>query len=159
MDPKLQARSDAANELVVEIAAKFGRVRFRVTGASMMPSVWPDDIVEIRRCDPADLEPAQIVLYRRMGRLVVHRIIRVEPDFLVTRGDAVSDEDSPIRKADVLGRVVRIQRRGRLLYPKRSRLLRTCSAIFRRSDFCLGMMLRVGRIVRQYRSKELSWSN
>jgi signal peptidase I len=105
------------------------------------------------------LELGQIVLYRRDKTLVAHRIVRIEGDLPITQGDALPDEDPPLREADVLGRIIRIQRNGCLISPERSFRLRMCSAVLRRSDFCLRMALRVSRLMRQYGSKELSWSS
>jgi signal peptidase I len=159
MDKSLRTRSAIVCELVADVISSFGEVSLRVTGASMMPAVWPGDVVKVCRCNRAELEPGQILLYRRSGRLVAHRIVRAEGDLLITRGDAVPNEDPPVREADVLGRLVRIQRRGCLTSPKRSFRLRVCSSILRRSDFCLRMALRAGRFMRQHGRKELSWSS
>jgi signal peptidase I len=159
MDVGCQHRSSLACELVSEVASDFGTVCLRVTGASMLPAIWPGDVVQVRRSETVSPRAGQIVLARRQGGLVVHRIARIEGDWLVTRGDANADEDSPVAKSDVLGEVVSMMRHGRLVLPRQSLRLRMCSAILRRSDFCLRMALRVNRLMRQCGSKELSWSS
>jgi signal peptidase I len=158
MDVELHPRSVLACELVADVASNFGQVRIRVTGASMMPAIWPGDVIKVRRCDAGELEPGQIMLYRRDGRLVAHRIIRADGDELTTRGDSLSDEDPPVRRADVMGKVVSLVHSGRVIYPRRSLRLRVWSAILRRSDLCLRMTLRVSRLIGVSGSKELSWS-
>ncbi len=158
MDAGVQERLSAGCELIADVASNFGEVRLKVTGASMMPAVWPGDVVTVSRCDSAELKPGMIALYRRTGTIVVHRIVRLDGDAVITQGDSLPDEDLPAKQVDVLGRVVRIERNGRLINPKLSPWWSMCSAILRRSTFCLRMTLRVGRRIRRFGSKELSWS-
>lgn len=37
-------------ELVADVARRFGEVRLRLTGASMMPAVRPGDVITAQRC-------------------------------------------------------------------------------------------------------------
>jgi signal peptidase I len=159
MDVGSQQRSSSGCELVADIASSFGEVHLRVTGASMMPAVWPGDVIQVRRSESASLRAGQIVLARCQGRLVAHRIVRVDGDLLITRGDTLAEEDPPVREADVLGRIVCLLRNGRVIYPEPSFALGMCSAILRRSDFCLRMLLRAGRLLRRFERRELSWSS
>ena len=159
MDPELHARSATGSELVAEIAGSFGEVRLRVTGASMIPTVWPGDVIEVRQCCLTGLKPGQLVLYRRDETLIAHRIVRIDGDLLVTAGDALLDEDPPVREAEIIGQVVSLLRNGHLISPRQSLPMRIGSSIVRRSDFCLRMMLRLGRLIGRIRTRELSWSS
>jgi signal peptidase len=146
-------------ELVADVARNFSGVCLRVTGASMMPAVWPGDVLHVHRSGLAELHPGQIVLYRRDGRLTAHRIVRIDGDRLITRGDALQYEDPPISAADVVGRVIYMVRNGRLIYPRQSFRLRVGSAILRRSVFCVWITLCLVRLMRRAGSRELSWSS
>jgi len=76
-----------------------------VTGESMAPSIRAGDIVVTlgaRYTD--DLRAGHIVLYRIGDEQYLHRIVRVDGDHIVTKGDASygQDSDRPLR-GDVIG--------------------------------------------------------
>jgi signal peptidase I len=158
MAVELEEHSTSGCELVAEVARRFGEVRLRVTGASMMPTVWPGDILIVRSCNTNEFEPGQIVLYRRDGKLVAHRIIRIQDDLLTTRGDSVRHDDSPIRKCDVVGRVVALVRRGREVPFGLSFWRRAGAGILRRSDFCLRVAMLLAYRLRRPENEEISWA-
>jgi len=157
MNPGFQERSAAACELIAEVTNKFGEVTLGVTGASMLPALWPGDLIHVQRCDVSEVKPGQVVLYRSGAALVAHRIVRTKGNLLVTRGDALQEEDPAVNEADILGKVVCILRNGRSIDSRPSFLARMCSAILRQSDFCLRMTLRAGLRARRHSGKELSW--
>ena len=158
MDVELQPRSVLACELVADVARSFGEVCLRVTGASMIPAVWPGDVVTVRRCDVAELQPGQIVLSRRGGRLVAHRITFIRGDLVTTRGDSLQHDDPPIDESAVVGRVMSLVRNGRVIDPTQTFWLRIGSAILRRSDFCRRMALRIGRRIEWLVGGKMSWA-
>lgn len=138
-----QQRSELGCELVADVARNFGEVRLKVTGASMIPSLWPGDVITIRP-DAASPRPGQIVLYRREGKVVAHRIRHIRGDRLITRGDSMRHDDPPIRQADIVGQVVCLVRNGHRVHLNQSCWQRAVSSTVRHSDFCLHMMLGVG---------------
>jgi signal peptidase I len=149
MDLQIEKRSASGCELVAEVAHRFGEVRLSVTGASMMPVIWPGDVLTVRRCGEAELQPGQIVLYRREGKLVAHRITRIHDNLLTTRGDSVSHDDSPVRKSEIVGQVISLLRRGRCVALELSFWRRAGCCILQRSDFCLRAMLLLVRCLRR----------
>ncbi len=130
-------------ELVEEVARTAGEVRLKVTGTSMLPAIWPGDVVTVRRCDPAELRRGQIILYRREGKLTAHRIRRISPDQLITRGDTVLSCDPPVRALGVVGQVVGILRNGRSIQPEWSFWHRAVGSMLRRSAGCTRIALRI----------------
>jgi signal peptidase I len=108
-------------ELAGEILRRFGTLRLQVTGQSMLPSVWPGDVLIIKRCFFGEVSPGDIVLYARERRLFAHRVIGagagLDEPYLVTQGDASPTPDSPISAAEFLGRVSQIVRAGKCLEP------------------------------------------
>lgn len=132
MDTEAQRRSVWC-ELVQEVAGAQGEVRLRAGGASMLPTVWPGDLVTVRGCDLADLRPGQIILHRRQQNLTLHRIVRVASDHLITRGDSLLSFDPPVKASDVLGQVVSIRRSGRSVRIEQAPWQRVVAWILRRS--------------------------
>jgi hypothetical protein len=88
-------------------------VRLRVHGESMLPALWPGDVVEIASCSLEDVRPGEILLARREGRLFLHRLVghfndpRTPNGFLL-RGDSVPRPDPFFPPEALLGRLVRV---------------------------------------------------
>lgn len=151
-------RSTSGCELVAEVARRFGVVCFKATGVSMMPAVWPNDVLTVRSCGITDLQPGFIVLYQREEKLVAHRITRIQGNVLITRGDSVQHDDSPVHESEIVGQVVSVIRRGRRRLPDLSVWSRAGSYILRRSNFCLRAALRLTRWLRRSDNEEISWA-
>jgi signal peptidase I len=105
-------------EVAAEVLRASGELRLRVFGGSMLPSIWPGDVLLIRRAAPADMEPGGLVLYARNGGFVVHRIVRKNGDMLTTRGDALREDDEPVPFSQALGKVAMIERSGAQFAPR-----------------------------------------
>lgn len=106
--------------LAADLVRKHGKLRLRVTGLSMLPAVWPADIVTIQRREPSALLPGDLVLVEYQGCLRLHRFIGAREDRrLITRGDSLPADDPPVLPEQVLGVVTSIQRRGSVFSPPR----------------------------------------
>lgn len=134
-------------ELAVEVLRSSGRLRLRTTGASMLPAVWPGDILCVRSHEATKALPGDIVLFSRRGRLVAHRVVEriMSPNGIqwVTQGDSAAGHDAPVSSQELLGRVVAIQRGFQQLTPLPSRASRLISWILQRSDFATRALLRM----------------
>ena len=130
---RTEAQANATVELVCglagEIVRKFGRVRMRVTGTSMVPSILPGDTIAVDRAGLQDISVGDVVLFSQCGRLYVHRVVRAgSPEYsgasadpaLITRGDRLGYDDAPVNASALLGRVVSIER-GKSQIDPRSR--------------------------------------
>jgi signal peptidase I len=124
-------------ELVYEVACAAGEVTLKAAGASMIPAIWPGDILTVRRCEVSSLRPGQIILFRRVGKLIAHRIQTVDNDHLVTRGDSLRDFDPPVMESEVIGRVARIVRDNRTVEPALTIWKSMASYLLRQSDLLL----------------------
>ncbi len=83
-------------------------VRLRVYGESMLPALWPGDVVEIASCSLEDVRPGDVVLALRDGRLFLHRFVaRCAPDSFLLCGDSMYSSDPPYPSEALLGRLVR----------------------------------------------------
>jgi hypothetical protein len=92
-------------------------VRLRVHGESMLPTLWPGDVVEIESCSLEDVRPGEIVLARREGRLILHRLIApCTPNGFLLRGDSMPSPDPPFPPETLLGRIAGRCDEGRTVY-------------------------------------------
>lgn len=137
-------------DLVEEVARASGKVHLKVTGASMVPTLWPGDLLTVRSCDPSDLPPDSIVVFRQKQRLIVHRLMHKSGDRIVTRGDARPCLDEPISAAEIVGRVENVMRNGRPVDPRPSPWQRVMAAALRRSEWCTWFFLRFSSRMRKF---------
>jgi hypothetical protein len=118
------ARTTLACGLAGDVVRRFGGIRLRVFGTSMVPSILPGDLISVQRADLSEISPGEIVLYSRDGRLFAHRVVARAGSHndprLTTRGDRLSYTDPLISSGELLGRVTSIQcGDGRLHRPVR----------------------------------------
>jgi signal peptidase len=136
-------------ELAEKALRRFGSLRLRVTGLSMIPAVWPGDLLMIRRQEMEQIYPGDIVLFARHGRLIAHRVVfktdSTKTPILVTRGDALPSQDCAISPADLLGKVSGILRAGDWIQPRRraSFSARIIAMVVSRSGWAAGIVSRL----------------
>ena len=111
-------------ELACEVLSRFGQFRFRAYGTSMLPAIWPGDLLEVERADrnplqPSQLQDGQVWLTQQQGKLVAHRVVSFhaagQGGIVWLRGDFLDAEDPALPLAALLGRVVGVIRYGRLV--------------------------------------------
>jgi len=152
-------RHSVCCELTCDVARISGEVRLRVAGASMLPALWPGDVVTVQHCVPSKLQPEQIALYRRDGMLTAHRIRHVSGDWLILRGDALPCFDPPVNASDVVGQVIGISRAGRAVRIELAFWQRVMSLMLRRSDLFTRVTLYLSRRLRGSWNLHASWAN
>ena len=129
MNARSQSDSPDRALLAADALRLSGHLRLQVRGASMLPTLWPGDLVEIASCSLADVCPGEIVLTLRDGRFFLHRFItRSGTESFVARGDAMPNSDPPFPAVAFLGRVTRGKRSGRAV--SISSRLRPLSRVF-----------------------------
>jgi hypothetical protein len=112
-------------------------VRFRASGGSMRPAICHGDMLTVGPVAPSNLTPGSVAVYRRFDRLLAHRVMRIDADdtgalVFVLCGDAASDCDAPVAASQILGEVVKVERRT--------------SAIRRHAGICLERLVRAGSV-------------
>lgn len=137
--------TEAKCGLVAEVARTHGEVRLKVTGTSMLPSIFPGDILTVRRQSPAKLRTGHIVLCYRNEGLVAHRLIGKIGNGLITRGDSLLHHDQPFHEDQVLGQVVSVLRDGRVVDPSPIWWRRAAACVLRHSELCIRILLRLRR--------------
>jgi signal peptidase I len=111
-------------DLILQVLASGGTVRLRVRGSSMLPSLWPGDvlIIEGQSCNKAVAGDIVLVLSDR--RPLIHRIKEKHQHRnrrlqWVTQGDAVPECDPAVEESELVGRVSMIERNHRFIVPRR----------------------------------------
>jgi phage repressor protein C with HTH and peptisase S24 domain len=90
------------------LAAGHG-ARFRVEGDSMYPAIRNGDYVQAVPCAIAELRRGDVILASTGRGLTAHRIMRIDGQRVITRGDNSLRADPAIDKAQILGRVVEVE--------------------------------------------------
>ncbi|HEY1206197.1 MAG: S26 family signal peptidase [Bryobacteraceae bacterium] len=131
--------------LAAEVVRISGRLRLRVLGGSMLPALWPGDVVDIRAVPFAELLPGEIAVFHRDSRVWAHRVVENNGAALLTRGDAVPQDDPPVLPEHLMGRVVSIQRGRSRIVPAAAltRFQRLLRFLLYRSDFFRAVVLRL----------------
>jgi hypothetical protein len=96
------------------VLASRGKLEILARGSSMVPVIFPGDILLVERDPLGRLRPGHIVLVSRGGRFFAHRVVRLTalggPPRVITRGDALPENDPPFLDKEVLGRVTALVR-------------------------------------------------
>ena len=95
-----------------------GKLRLRVFGGSMLPSIWPGDVLVIQRTPVAGMGLGDLILYASDSGFIVHRIVKKGADSFTTRGDSLRVDDQPVPYGRVLGKIAIIERNGVSFAPK-----------------------------------------
>jgi signal peptidase I len=134
-------------ELAADILRNGGSLRIRVQGASMLPEIWPGDVLTVESTDAGALQLGEVILVCRSGDFVIHRLIAKssgEVIKLTTRGDAMPQADPIAGQDQLLGRVTAVHR-GHLAVPVQrnpSLLSRLSALLLRESDLLRNLALR-----------------
>ncbi len=139
----MSSRDELYCEMAAEVLRDWGTLQFRALGSSMIPSLWPGDILKVCPGEVADVEAGEIVLFSRESLLVAHRVVRNCGSALITRGDSLPFTDPPVR-SELLGRVVGLIRDGKeiQLQPGLSPRLRLLAYLVRHSSWCMRLCVR-----------------
>jgi hypothetical protein len=109
--------------LAAEMLRRWGTVRLTLRGTSMLPSLWPGDLLTIQSAAYDEVVRGDIVLVMRDNRSFVHRLVESRPVqgrlSWITRGDAMPHNDPPLTQSELLGRVSGIRRANRSFVPSR----------------------------------------
>ena len=106
-------------DLASEVLRSFGGVRFAATGWSMLPALWPGDLLLVETVPSDQVRVGDIALVGRAGKFCAHRVVSRTDDSgdarWITRGDAMPAPDLPVTEAELLGRVTSVIRDGRVV--------------------------------------------
>ncbi len=108
---KLSSRPEA---LLFELLEEGMEVEIPMTGDSMSPFIRDFDVVTLAPLGRRPLRAGDVVAFRRSdGGMVVHRVVALAPERVLTRGDAAPRSDGWIDRGRIVGRVSGLSRGGR----------------------------------------------
>jgi hypothetical protein len=85
----------------------------RVRGRSMTPALLEGDEVALVLSSEPVTTGDVVVARGARGNLVIHRVVAVASDAIITRGDACAHDDHPVPPSQILLRALAIRRDGR----------------------------------------------
>ncbi len=85
-------------------ANMFGYTFFEVATGSMSPTIETGDLVVAKLTK--DVSEDEIIVYKENKDFITHRLIKIEDDMLITKGDNNNCKDCPITPEQVMGKVV-----------------------------------------------------
>lgn len=104
-------------EISFSLLASGKTIKARAEGFSMYPFIKPGTSVLLGPVDDETvLSPGEIIAWKRDSGFVLHRLVSIirneEGTFFITRGDSCLNEDSPIQRGQIAGRVINIEDTG-----------------------------------------------
>ena len=106
MNTSLDTLTAERSALAADALRAGGRLLLQVRGESMLPMLWPRDVVEIASCSIEEARPGDIVLALRGGRFFLHRFLaRCEPSGFLLQGDSMPSPDPRFPDEALLGRL------------------------------------------------------
>lgn len=82
----------------------FGYSVFSTETGSMSPTMEKGDIVIIKIGD--EIREKDIITYKKENALITHRIVDINEDTIIAKGDNNNTEDEPINKNQVIGKAI-----------------------------------------------------
>ena len=87
----------------------FGYTYFDIITGSMEDTINVHDVVFVKITK--DVKEGDIISYKSEDMIITHRVYKISEDKLITKGDANNTLDKPIKKDQVIGKVVKIGKR------------------------------------------------
>lgn len=89
-------------------------VRLLGVGNSMRPLLRNGlDYVFLKKTEKQTIRKGDVILYRSAGKLVLHRVVKVNGDSYHLLGDGNTRIEKNIREADILGKAIGFERKDR----------------------------------------------
>jgi signal peptidase len=80
-----------------------------ITSGSMWPTLKEGDLVFIKGINSKEeIKEGDIVVYQNPKGFTIHRVIQLNENTLITKGDANNVNDSPVEYKDVIGKIVNL---------------------------------------------------
>lgn len=102
-----------ADELAVHLLRRGRPLRIKARGASMVPFLWDSDVAIVTPTEEREIRVGDVLCYEAAGRIFLHRLIERDGIRFLAKGDALACVDV-IDRAQVLGKVVAVERHGRI---------------------------------------------
>ena len=102
-------------DLVKDILSQGAECRFQANGHSMSPFIKDGDIVTVSPVLHSSPGIGDVVafIHKETGRLLIHRVVGKDGKSYLTRGDNTLEGDGSVHEANILGRVIKVERKGK----------------------------------------------
>ena len=77
---------------------------YKIGSGSMNPYLKINDLIIIKESD--NYLVGDVITYEYMGEYITHRIIKIDSDEILTKGDANNIEDDPITREQIIGKLI-----------------------------------------------------
>ena len=78
-----------------------------ISSNSMWPVLKQGDIIFIKNISPENIKVDDIIVWQQEEKgFVIHRVIKIKEDAIVTRGDANTAEDPPVAFEKIVGKML-----------------------------------------------------
>lgn len=84
----------------------FGYTFFEVATGSMSPTLEIGDVIIVKIDE--DVEVNDIIVYCENDNFITHRLIQMNEEEIIAKGDANNSKDKPIENKDILGKVIKV---------------------------------------------------
>lgn len=144
----------ALQEFLRAVLARGVPLRFKARGFSMSPFIQDGDVLTVAPHPGRRPRSGEVVAFchPQTGKLLVHRVLARRGGGYLLRGDNTPEADGLIPAVHVLGRVARVERRGRRVRlgqgPER-RLI----ALLARRELLQPVLQRALRVLRPFRGR------
>lgn len=103
---------DGLLALLTATARHGGHLVVRVGGDSMAPAITNGDLLVLGPKGAGEPTPGQVVVVCIGGKLLAHRVVTVDSDRIVTRGDACPNDDGAIGREQIVAVVRSVRKRA-----------------------------------------------
>ena len=112
-----ESRDQVKHKLATDVLRTTGKVCLAAFGYSMLPTIWPGDLLTIEARSLEQIRVGDVVLFSREDRFFIHRVVDTfdanSGRCLIARGDALPDDDAAVLPEQVLGKVTVLRRSDR----------------------------------------------
>lgn len=106
------------SSILISLIENNYRILIPVSGFSMKPSLYPGDLVFIKKFHNKDYKPYDIIISKQNNKLIAHRLIlkidTVSNSYYLCKGDALKRYDKLIPENQILAKVTRIKKQNRI---------------------------------------------
>lgn len=121
--------------------------KLKLSGHSMTPVIKNGDWLVLKH-NSNDIKVGSIIAYRREQKIIVHRVIKIQTQSVITKGDFNYHIDEPIDIKSVIGKVIAVKNSKRL-YRLDTKLWYVIGYIIARNSFLFTHIYRIIRNIIQ----------
>ena len=84
-----------------------------ITSGSMWPELKKGDLILIKGIESKEeINIGDVIVYSNVKGFTIHRVIEMNKDSLITKGDANNVKDSPVKYEEIIGKALTINNKS-----------------------------------------------